>query len=46
MQDAFRLYRTNCIYIKDLDKTVKQAKKTKSRELGEIQKLIAGLFRD
>ena len=47
MQDAFRLCRNNCdSHIKDLDKKVKQAKKAKSGELGEIQKLIAGLFRD
>ena len=47
MQDAIRLCRTNCdSHIKDMEKKVKQAKKAKSGELGEIQKLIAGLFRD
>ena len=47
MQVVFRDCRTKCdSHLKDLEKKAKEAKKPKSGDLSEIQKLLAGMFRD
>ena len=47
VQVVFRACRTKCdSHLKDLEKKAKEAKKPKSGDLSEIQKLLAGMFRD